>query len=115
MREMLYTDSQDMLVLGSIVASRYCKCCSDGSTSPGNYGYPFISIRIRFFLTAYDEVRGEYCGSVNEDIFKDNCKHTHTHTHIYIYIYIYIYILIIGLYILLRVYQSIYIYIYIFF
>jgi hypothetical protein len=37
--ESLFTDSQDMLVLSSNVASRYCNCCTDGSTSPGNYGY----------------------------------------------------------------------------
>jgi hypothetical protein len=28
-----------MLVLSSTVASRYYNCCTDGSTSPGNYGY----------------------------------------------------------------------------
>jgi hypothetical protein len=40
LREILYTDSQDMLVLSSAVVSRYNKCCTDGSTSPGNYRYP---------------------------------------------------------------------------
>jgi hypothetical protein len=42
MREILYTDSQDMLVLPSTVALRYYNCCTDGSTSPGNYGYHLI-------------------------------------------------------------------------
>jgi hypothetical protein len=37
LREILYTDSQDMLVLSSIVTSRYYSC-TDGSTSPGSYG-----------------------------------------------------------------------------
>jgi hypothetical protein len=39
---MLYTDSQDMPVLSSAVASRYYNCCTDGGTSPGNYGYPIV-------------------------------------------------------------------------
>jgi hypothetical protein len=39
LREILYTDFQDMLVLSSIVALRYYKCCTDGSTSAGNYGW----------------------------------------------------------------------------
>jgi hypothetical protein len=34
----LYTDSQDMLVLSSTVASRYHNYCTDDSTSLGNYG-----------------------------------------------------------------------------
>jgi hypothetical protein len=34
----MYTDSQDVLVL-STLASRYCNCCTDGSTRPGNYYY----------------------------------------------------------------------------
>jgi hypothetical protein len=38
--EMLYTDSQDMLVLSSAVASCYYNYCTDGSTSPGNCGHP---------------------------------------------------------------------------
>jgi hypothetical protein len=40
--EILYTDSQAMLLPSSIVASCYCNCSTDGSTSPGNYGYPLI-------------------------------------------------------------------------
>jgi hypothetical protein len=40
--EILYTDSQDMLALSSTVASHYYNCCTDGSTSPGNYGYPAV-------------------------------------------------------------------------
>jgi hypothetical protein len=42
LHEILCTDSQDMLVLSSTVASRYYNCCTDGSTSPGNYGYPLV-------------------------------------------------------------------------
>jgi hypothetical protein len=41
LREILYTDFQDMLVLLSTVAARYYNCCTDGSTSSGNYGYQF--------------------------------------------------------------------------
>jgi hypothetical protein len=35
--EILYTDSQNMLVLSTTIASRYYKCCTEYSTSPGNY------------------------------------------------------------------------------
>jgi hypothetical protein len=42
LHESFYTDSQDMLVLSSAIASCYCKYCTDGSTSPGNYGYPIV-------------------------------------------------------------------------
>jgi hypothetical protein len=38
--EILYTDTQDMLVLLSTVALCYYNCCTDGRPSPGNYGYP---------------------------------------------------------------------------
>jgi hypothetical protein len=38
----LYSDCQDLLVLSSTVASRYYYCCTDGSTSPGKYGYPLV-------------------------------------------------------------------------
>jgi hypothetical protein len=31
-----------VLVLSSTVTSCYYNCCTDGSTSPGNYGYPLI-------------------------------------------------------------------------
>jgi hypothetical protein len=41
-REILNTDSQDMLVLLSTVVSSYNNCCTDGSTSPRNYGYPLV-------------------------------------------------------------------------
>jgi hypothetical protein len=44
LREILYTDSQDMLVLSSTVVSRYYNCCTDSSTSLGNYGYPSNSL-----------------------------------------------------------------------
>jgi hypothetical protein len=42
LREILYTDNKDMLVLPSAVASCYYKCCANGTTSPRNYWYPFI-------------------------------------------------------------------------
>jgi hypothetical protein len=38
----LYTDSQDMLVLSSTIASHYYNCCTDGSTSPGNHGHHLV-------------------------------------------------------------------------
>jgi hypothetical protein len=38
LHEILYTDSQDMLVLSPTVASRYCDCCTDGRTSSRKYG-----------------------------------------------------------------------------
>jgi hypothetical protein len=38
LREILYTDSQNMLVLSSDVAPRYYSYRTDGSISPGNYG-----------------------------------------------------------------------------
>jgi hypothetical protein len=37
-----YTLTQDLLVLSSIIASHYYNCCTDGSTSSGNYGLPLI-------------------------------------------------------------------------
>jgi hypothetical protein len=40
--EILYTDSQDMLVLSSTVTSRYYNCCRDSSISLGNYGYHLV-------------------------------------------------------------------------
>jgi hypothetical protein len=39
LREMLYTNSQDMIVLSTTVASRYYNCCTNGSSSPGNCGH----------------------------------------------------------------------------
>jgi hypothetical protein len=33
-----------LLVLSSIVASCYYNCCTNGSTSPGSYGYPLVCI-----------------------------------------------------------------------
>jgi hypothetical protein len=40
LREILDPDSKDVLVLSSIVASRYYNFCTDDSTSHGDYGYP---------------------------------------------------------------------------
>jgi hypothetical protein len=40
LREIVYTDSQDMLVLSYSVASHYYNCCTDGNTNPVSYGYP---------------------------------------------------------------------------
>jgi hypothetical protein len=42
LHEILHTESQDMIVLSPIAASCYCNCCTDGSTSPKNYGYPLV-------------------------------------------------------------------------
>jgi hypothetical protein len=39
LREILYTDSQDMLILSSTVASHY-NCCTDGSISLGKLDTP---------------------------------------------------------------------------
>jgi hypothetical protein len=43
LHQTLYADSQDVLVLLFTVALRYYSCCTDGSTSPGNYGLYFCS------------------------------------------------------------------------
>jgi hypothetical protein len=50
-----------MLVLSSIIASHYYNCCADGSTSPGNYGYPSNYVNhvittsiLTLFLSGYD-------------------------------------------------------------
>jgi hypothetical protein len=40
MCKILYTDSHDTIVLSSTVATCYYNCFKDGSTYPGNYGYP---------------------------------------------------------------------------
>jgi hypothetical protein len=50
LRKILYTDSKDMLILSSTVASRYYNCCTDGSFSPGNYGYPIVLQKTRTSL-----------------------------------------------------------------
>jgi hypothetical protein len=36
------TDSQDMLVLSTTIASCYYNCCTDGSSNPRNYAYPIM-------------------------------------------------------------------------
>jgi hypothetical protein len=51
--EICFFDFIDVVVLSSIVASRYYSLFIDGSTSPGNYGYSFTH----------------------------SLSHTHTHTH----------------------------------
>jgi hypothetical protein len=38
LRDIFYTDSHDIQVLSSTVASRYYNCFTDGRTSPRNYG-----------------------------------------------------------------------------
>jgi hypothetical protein len=50
LREILYTDSEDMLVrvLPSIVASGYHNCCTDDSTSSGNYKELYVYSPILF-------------------------------------------------------------------
>jgi hypothetical protein len=42
--DILYSNSQDMLVLSSTILSPCYDCCTDGSTSPGNYGYHLVGI-----------------------------------------------------------------------
>jgi hypothetical protein len=42
LREILYTDSHDIQVLSSAVASCCYNWCTIGSTNPGNYGYHLI-------------------------------------------------------------------------
>jgi hypothetical protein len=41
LRDISYTDSQDILVLSCAAASRY-SCSTDGSTNSGNYKHPFV-------------------------------------------------------------------------
>jgi hypothetical protein len=41
---MKFCDCQDLPVLSSAVALRYYYCCTDGSTSPGNCGYPLVLV-----------------------------------------------------------------------
>jgi hypothetical protein len=55
LHEIMYTDSQEILVLSSIVASRY-NYCTDDSARPGNYGYAlvhtiFIALEIKIICT----------------------------------------------------------------
>jgi hypothetical protein len=61
--EMLCSNSQDMLVLSSTVASRYYNCHTYGSTSPGNYGY-------QWYMSP-----------------RSTCTSTHCHTHSTIWMY----------------------------
>jgi hypothetical protein len=42
LREILYNDSEDTLVLQSTVESRYYNYYTGGSTSPANYGYEIL-------------------------------------------------------------------------
>jgi hypothetical protein len=42
--EILYIASKDMLILSSTVELHYYNCCTDGSTSTGNYGYPLAEV-----------------------------------------------------------------------
>jgi hypothetical protein len=42
LHEILYIDSEDMLVLSSTIALHYYSCCTDSYTSPGNCGYLII-------------------------------------------------------------------------
>jgi hypothetical protein len=51
LREILSTDSRDMPVLSSAVASHCYNCCTDGSTSPGNHvSECYITSLIKFIL-----------------------------------------------------------------
>jgi hypothetical protein len=44
-RDILNTDSQDMLVVSCTVACHVYNCCTDSSTCPANYGYFLALVR----------------------------------------------------------------------
>jgi hypothetical protein len=60
-----------MLVLSRAVASRDYNCCTDGSVSPGNYGYMLVLIYCKCFHLNTEAVRGNIysiCGLLKETI-----------------------------------------------
>jgi hypothetical protein len=63
MREILYTDSQNMLVPSFIVESRYYNCRTDDSTSLENYGYlsTFCTMTSCNFVDVYQRFEGICC------------------------------------------------------
>jgi hypothetical protein len=57
LHEILNADSQDMLILLSIIASHYYNCCTDGTTSPGKYEYLSYGI-LAFYIKKTIPVTG---------------------------------------------------------
>jgi hypothetical protein len=49
-----------MLVLLSAVVSHYYNCCTDGSTSPGNYGYRLVCLACRILCRILGSHSYEY-------------------------------------------------------
>jgi hypothetical protein len=45
-----------MLAISSTFALRYYNYCTDGSTSPGNYGYPFFKNFKNVFACLYEKL-----------------------------------------------------------
>jgi hypothetical protein len=58
--EIEYTDSKGTPVLSSTVASHYHNCCTDGSTSPGNYGYQQLYTTNIWFIQNWKSVPYTY-------------------------------------------------------
>jgi hypothetical protein len=56
LHEIVYSYSQDMLVLSFVAAWRYYNCCADGSTSPGNYGSGWYSLLFKVETIHYSEM-----------------------------------------------------------
>jgi hypothetical protein len=65
--EILYTDFQAMPKLSSTVASRYYKCCSDGSTSPRNYGYSYLTNQLYGLVPVLDVELVKKFSAINGD------------------------------------------------
>jgi hypothetical protein len=53
--EMVYTDSQDSLVLSSTILLHYYDCCTDGSTSSRNSGYPTVLLGTKYCRNKKDK------------------------------------------------------------
>jgi hypothetical protein len=60
LRQIVYTDSQDMLLLSSTIASHYYNFCTDGSTIARNYGYPLVILLNYYYLLIND--KSAHCG-----------------------------------------------------
>jgi hypothetical protein len=62
--EIVYTDSQDGLVLSFTVVSLYYNCCTDGSTSPVNYDFYAVKyyciVDISMLYCRSDQLDGVY-------------------------------------------------------
>jgi hypothetical protein len=81
-REFLYTDSQDMLVLSSTGASCYYNCCTDGSTGPGNQCKRGLRI-LRFLMSLCGILCAEVtvCIISSESCSLVNGAHVHSKVH----------------------------------